>query len=101
MNCSNSHFQRSGSLGDLRQNQNKTKSNSPDLTGKITLQLDTLSWIIHTMEDSNSSTVTCCLAGWLNGEGNNKFITVELSPLYVQKINRPGASLAKLLTYRN
>ena len=99
MNSSNSHFQRSRSLGDLRANQNKTKSKSPDLVGRITLQLNTLSWIIHAMEESNSSTVTACLAGWLNGEGENKFITVELSPLYIQKTNRPETSLAKWLTY--
>ena len=98
MNNSKQKFHRS--LGDLRENQ-KTKPNSPDLVGRITLKLHTISWIIEQMEQSNTDEVTCNLAGWLNGEGNNKFITVELSPLYVQKINRPDTSLAKWLTYGN
>jgi hypothetical protein len=98
MNNSNQQFHRS--LGDLREST-KTKPNSPDLTGRIRLKLHTISWIIEQMEHCNSDEVTCNLAGWLNGEGNSKFITVELSPLYLQKINRPDTSLAKWLTYGN
>ena len=86
------------SLGDLRQNRNKTKPLSPDLTGKITLQLNTLSWITHAMEASNSDTVTANLAGWLQGEGDHKWITVELSPLYTSKISRPETTLVKWLS---
>jgi hypothetical protein len=82
MNNSNQQFHRS--LGDLRENK-KTKPNSPDLTGRIRLKLHTISWIIEQMEQSNTDEVTCCLAGWLNGEGDSKFITVELSPLYVKR----------------
>jgi hypothetical protein len=85
------------SLGDLRMAP-KTKPNSPDMKGKLRLQLHTLKTFIKQMEEQmeerrdddetdepETVELVCNLAGWFNGTGNSKFLTVELSPLFVSK----------------
>jgi hypothetical protein len=72
------------SLGDLR-NAPKTKENSPDVKGKMKLQWHTLKVLIQQMEESDTDEIVCCLAGWFHGKGDGKFISVELSPLFVSK----------------
>jgi hypothetical protein len=98
------------SLGDLRMAP-KSKPNSPDMKGKLKLQLHTLKIFIEQMEnqikdemdeqlddqmgelrdddetDESETTheLVCNLAGWFNGTGSSKFLSVELSPLFVCK----------------
>jgi hypothetical protein len=51
------------SLGFLRR-ANKTKLRSPDWTGTLNLQRETLKTIVKQLEDSGEDNVACCIAAW-------------------------------------
>jgi hypothetical protein len=67
------------SLGDLRMVP-KTKEKSPDLKGRISIQRDLLETLVRQMEDDDADEISCNLAGWLNGSGDGRFISVVISP---------------------
>ncbi len=70
------------SLGVLRKAQ-KTKPQSPDVTGKLILQRHTLRAIVRDLEQTGGNEVTCNIAGWLNYGQNEQYLTVEISPRFV------------------
>jgi len=72
------------SLGDLRENTNKTKPKSPDLLGKIRLEQVTIQTIAN---QTGGDGVTCNLAGWLNEDETGRYITIELQPRFSQRQN--------------
>jgi len=73
------------SLGFLRR-ANKTKLRSPDWTGTLNLQRDTLNIIVQQLEDSGGDDVVCCIAAWEKQDKNGEpFATVQLSPKFVSR----------------
>jgi hypothetical protein len=75
------------SLGKLREVQNRTKSNSPHLVGKLTLQRGLLIELGKAISETGASEIECQIAGWLSADHQGKYISVQLSPPY----NRPPA----------
>ena len=67
------------SLGSLRIQQ-KTKPRSPELKGTIRIQRHTLETIISHMEDDDE--VIANIAAWKHHDGNDFYLSVELSPKY-------------------
>lgn len=67
------------SLGALRIQQ-KTKPRSPEMTGTIRIQRHTLETIIEQMDDG--AEVTASLAAWKHRDGDECYLSVELSPKY-------------------
>lgn len=67
------------SLGSLRIQQ-KTKPRSPELKGTIRIQRHTLETIISHMEDDDE--VIANIAAWKHHDGNEFYLSVELSPKY-------------------
>lgn len=67
------------SLGSLRIQQ-KTKPRSPELKGTIRIQRHTLEAIINQMDEDDE--VTTNLAAWKHHDGNDFYLSVELSPKY-------------------
>jgi hypothetical protein len=67
------------SLGSLRIQQ-KTKPRSPELKGTIRIQRHTLEAITNEMDDDDE--VTSNLAAWKHHDGNDFYLSVELSPKY-------------------
>jgi hypothetical protein len=70
------------SLGLLRKAQ-KTKPRSPDVTGKLCFQRHTLAAIVKDLEQKGGNEVTCNIAGWLNYDQHEQYLTVEISPRFV------------------
>jgi hypothetical protein len=70
------------SLGQLRK-ANKTKPRSPDVTGKLRLQRQTLRAIVSDFQDSGGEEVICNIAGWKNEDQQKGYLTVEISPRFV------------------
>jgi hypothetical protein len=67
------------SLGSLRIQQ-KTKPRSPELQGTIRIQRHTLEAISKQLDDNNE--VIANLAAWKHHDGNDFYLSVELSPKY-------------------
>ena len=67
------------SLGALRIQQ-KTKPRSPEMTGTIRIQRHTLETIIEQMDDD--AEVVASLAAWKHRDGDECYLSVELSPKY-------------------
>lgn len=67
------------SLGSLRIQQ-KTKPRSPEMTGTIRLQRHTLETIMDQMDDDTE--VIASLAAWKHRDGDECYLSVELSPKY-------------------
>jgi hypothetical protein len=59
----------------------KTKPRSPDMTGKLRI-LKPLRQIINTHREEDGDVFEGNIAGWFNDDRGQKYITVELSPLY-------------------
>lgn len=76
------------SLGALRK-ATKTKERSPDLTGQLKLQRHTMETFKKQFEETDEDDIVCCLAGWINHDGNGPYLTIELSPKYVRREYRP------------
>lgn len=76
------------SLGILRK-ATKTKEKSPELTGQLKLQRHTIETFIRQFEEAGGGEIVCCLAGWSNHDGNEPYLTIELSPKYVRREYRP------------
>ena len=76
------------SLGQLRK-ANKTKPRSPDVIGKLRLQRHTLQAIVSDFRDSGGEEVICNIAGWKNEDQQGGYLTVEISPRYVSRKQRP------------
>lgn len=74
------------SLGSLRIQQ-KTKPRSPELKGTIRIQRHTLEAIIHQIEDNDE--VIANLAAWKHHDGNDFYLSVELSAKFTNSICRP------------
>ena len=60
----------------------KTKPKSPDMTGKLRILTDTLLEIINTHRDEDGDIFEANIAGWVNDDRGQSYITVELSPPY-------------------
>ena len=71
---------RSKSLGSLFPSK-KFKPRSPDMTGKLRILKETLREIINTHRKEDL-VFEVNIAGWFNDDRGQKYITVELSPLY-------------------
>lgn len=81
------------SLGLLRKNR-KTKPRSPDLTGKITLRIETLKNIAEVFQRTHGDTVECQLAAWGNiDKHGEQYLTVQFSPPYVRQQREPEPGL--------
>ncbi len=72
------------SLGSLRK-ANKTKDKSPDLTGQLILQRDDFERIAQEFAATNRQEISCDLAAWTDHNSRGPFLTVQISPRYVQK----------------
>ena len=77
------------SLGALRKNY-KTKPKSPDLTGQMKLQRHTAAAIIDQFGHDDIEEVVCNIAGWRNQDYNGPYLTVELSPRFVARMQAEG-----------
>jgi len=77
------------SLGALRK-ANKTKPKSPDLTGQMKLQRHTAAAIIDQFGHDDIEEVVCNIAGWRNQDYNGPYLTVELSPRFVARMQVEG-----------
>ncbi len=77
------------SLGSLRIQQ-KTKPRSPELKGTIRIQRHTLEAIINQMDDDDE--VIANLAAWKHHDGNDFYLSVELSPKFTnsRSLNPPN-----------
>lgn len=63
-----------------------TKVRSPDWTGTLTLQRDTLEIIVRQLEASAKDDIICCIAAWEKRDKNGEpFATVQLSPKFVSR----------------
>ncbi len=87
------------SLGALRAAE-KRKERSPDLIGTIELQRHDIEQLSRQLTQSGAEKVTGNLAGWLNGKGEGKFISVVLTPRpdtqrQKAEANRDKSSLAR------
>ena len=74
------------SLGSLRIQQ-KTKPRSPELQGTIRIQRHTLDAISKQLDDDNE--VIANLAAWKHHDGNDFYLSVELSPKFTNTASRP------------
>jgi hypothetical protein len=70
------------SLGALRPHQ-KTKSRSPDATGKLYFQRHTLADIARQLDDAGGDEISCNIAAWKNEDQHGQYLTVEVSPEFV------------------
>jgi hypothetical protein len=77
------------SLGALRK-ANKTKPKSPDLTGQMKLQRHTAAAIVDQFGHDDIEEVVCNIAGWRNQDYNGPYLTVELSPRFVARMQVEG-----------
>jgi len=75
------------SLGSLFPSK-KSKPRSPDMTGKLRIQKQTLREIINTHRKEDGDVLEGNIAGWFNDDRGQKYITVELSPLYRRRGQR-------------
>jgi|688.fasta_scaffold1081071_1 hypothetical protein len=74
------------SLGSLRIQQ-KTKPRSPELRGTIRIQRHTLEAISNQIDDDEE--VIANLAAWKHHDGNDFYLSVELSPKFKSPDRRP------------
>ncbi len=74
------------SLGSLRIQQ-KTKPRSPELQGTMRIQRHTLEAISKHLE--NDDEVIANLAAWKHHDGNDFYLSVELSPKFTNSVSRP------------
>ena len=74
------------SLGSLRMQQ-KTKPRSPELQGTIRIQRHTLEAISNHLDEEDE--VIANLAAWKHHDGNDFYLSVELSPRFTNTICRP------------
>ncbi len=74
------------SLGALRPAK-KTKPRSPDATGRIKIQKETLEILHDQLSETDNSEVLANLAGWKNYDSAGEYLTVELSPLFVSRMS--------------
>jgi hypothetical protein len=81
-------MQQRKSLGKLRKAK-KTKERSPDMTGHITLYDGVVAAIKTHMRDNGLDDAVCNLAAWVNRDANGQYLTVQLSPPYVQHNQQP------------
>ena len=77
----NHQISKKRSLGALRKNK-KTKPQSPDATGKFHFQRHTLREIYGQLTDGDDE-VVCNVACWRNNDQQGRYLTVEISPLFV------------------
>ena len=77
------------SLGALRK-ATKTKPKSPDLTGQFKLQRRTAAAIVDQFGHDDIEEVVCNIAGWKNQDYNGPYLTVELSPRFVARMQAEG-----------
>jgi hypothetical protein len=72
------------SIGKLRPSiRNKPKS--PDFTGKLALQRSTFEELERQMRQANADEIPCNIAGWVNIDSEGKYLTVEISPLFIKR----------------
>ena len=81
------------SLGALRP-ASKTKILSPDLTGPMKLQRNTLETLVQQFREIDGDELTCCIAAWSHTDSTGRYFSVELSPRYVSRkaSERPQSS---------
>jgi hypothetical protein len=77
------------SLGALRK-ATKTKPKSPDLKRQMKLQRHTAAAIVEQFSHDGVEEVVCNIAGWKNQDYNGPYLTVELSPLFVARMQAEG-----------
>jgi hypothetical protein len=80
------------SLGALRK-ATKTKPKSPDLKGQMKLQRHTAAAIVEQFSHDGVEEVVCNIAGWKNQDYNGPYLTVELSPLFVARMQAEGGDI--------
>jgi hypothetical protein len=73
------------SLGTLRK-ANKTKPRSPDLTGQMKLQRHTAAAIVEQFSHDDVEEVVCSIAGWKHQDYRGPYLSVELSPRFVARM---------------
>ena len=66
--------------------QQKTKPRSPELQGTIRIQRHTLDAISKHMD--NDDEVIANLAAWKHHDGNDFYLSVELSPKFTNTVSR-------------
>ena len=76
------------SLGHLRPAP-KTKLKSPDALGQIRIQRQTMENLIQQMSDESDAVVVANIACWRNKDKDGHYLTVELSPKYQKRNERP------------
>jgi hypothetical protein len=89
---SSDKIQRKKSLGVLRTHE-KTKPKSPDATGKLNFQRQTLKEIYRQLDEAGGDEVVCNIAGWKNNDQYGQFLTIEVSPEFVaykRRTPKPG-----------
>ena len=72
------------SVGALIKVPNKTKPLSPDCTGTIRFQRDTIETIYKQFSASEGDVVEANLAGWLQERNGQAVMNVEVSPKFVK-----------------
>ena len=82
--CIDTPVKQKRSLGTLRK-ANKTKPKSPDLKGQMKLQRHTAAAIVEQFSHDDADEVVCNIAGWRNQDYKGVYLTVELSPRFVNR----------------
>jgi hypothetical protein len=86
--------QKKKSLGALRKAK-KTKPRSPVLTGQLHLQRHTLLEIVKQAKETGDAEIPCNLAAWRNKDTQgHPYLTVELSPWFVPRKQRPLSAVS-------
>jgi hypothetical protein len=49
------------------------------------LQRHTMEVFLKQFKEQDAAEIESCLAGWINGDTNGQFLSVELSPRYVAR----------------
>jgi hypothetical protein len=75
-------IKRKKSLGALRKHE-KTKSRSPDATGKLYFQRHTLAEISRQLDEAGGDEIGCNIAAWKNSDQDGQYLTVEVSPEFM------------------
>ena len=67
----------------------KTKDDSPDMTGKLTLQRSFVMYLAKTLQESGADEIQCNGALWSYFKPGKRYVSFEISPYYPSKPKEP------------
>jgi hypothetical protein len=73
------------SIGKLRRAEVRTKPKSPVAIGKLALLRSTLDEFVKQMSQNRSDEILCNIAAWNNVDSDGPYLSIEISPLFVQR----------------